>query len=92
MKKSSKSSKAAGLVKEGFFVGLGAFGAVILFVLVALAFIIPGILILASERKKSQAERSTGMMVLAYVLLFLGMIIGGGLGGSFVFGNLLSDI
>jgi hypothetical protein len=32
------------------------------------------------------------MMVLAYVLLFLGMIIGGGLGGSFVFGNLLSDL
>jgi hypothetical protein len=88
----AKTSKKTGLIAEGFFYGIGAFGAVIAFVVAALVFIVPGILILAMERKKAKTERNTGMMVLAYVLLFIGMIVGGGLGGSFVFSSLLSDI
>ncbi len=78
-------------IAEGFGYGIGGMGAVIVFVCVSLLFFVPGVLMLASQRKLPKNERSTGVMVLAYILLFLGMITGGGMGGSFVFGNLMSN-
>jgi hypothetical protein len=77
---------------EGFgFMG-GALGAMAMFMFVALLFFIPGLLILASQHKKPKDQRNTGLMVLAYILLFMGVIFGFGMGSGFTFDNLMSNV
>lgn len=85
----------SGIVKDsmkfGFGAALGAGLSSMIFIAIGLAFFIPGIYLLAEERKKNDTDRSQARLVLAYILMGLGAIIGLGMGASFIFSNLLED-
>ena len=88
-------SSGSGLVKDaikfGFGFSLGSAFVSILFMLFALALFIPGVYLLADERKKNDADKSQAKLVSAYILIGLGCVLGFGLGGSFLFENLMTD-
>lgn len=76
-------------MKFGFGAALGAGLSTMIFIAIGLAFFIPGIYLLAEERKKT--DQSQAKLVLAYILMALGAIIGLGMGASFIFSNLMED-
>jgi uncharacterized membrane protein YedE/YeeE len=90
------SKKSGSWFKSAFTFGLGAgLGAGIstmLFIVLGLLFFIPGVLLLAKERKKPKDKQQQSMFILAYVLLVLGAIFGLGMGANFIFSNLMEDI
>ncbi len=87
--------RGSGIVKDsmkfGFGAALGAGLSSMIFIAIGLAFFIPGTYLLAQERKKSDKDQSQAKLVLAYILMGLGAIIGLGMGASFIFSNLLQD-
>jgi len=70
------------LVKTGFGLGVGLIGAQMIFLLLGIVFFILG----RVELKKARA-RGGGVMF-PYVLMVLGVVLGGGLG----FGLLMNDV
>ncbi len=87
--------RGGGILSNSFKVGLGAgvgFGlSSILFLLVGMAFFVPGLIMLSKERKASPQEKNTTNLYIAYALMIIGSIIGLGLGASFIFENIFSD-
>lgn len=70
----------------GFFGGLGSGLALMIFTFIGMVFFIPGLIIVLKQNKKPKDQRSTGMLVLGFILMGLGMIVGMGLGfGVFAF-------
>ncbi len=78
-------------MKFGFGAALGAGLSSMIFIAIALAFFIPGVYLLADERKKTEKDQSQAKLALAYILMALGAIIGFGMGASFIFSNLMED-
>jgi hypothetical protein len=70
------------LVKTGFGLGVGLIGAQMIFLLLGIVFFILG----RVELKKARARG--GSLMVPYVLMVLGVVLGGGLG----FGLLMSDV
>ena len=70
------------LVKTGFGLGVGLIGARMIFLLLGIVFFILG----RVELKKARARG--GSLMVPYVLMVLGVVLGGGLG----FGLLMSDV
>ncbi len=91
-----KGSRGGGSIinaaKQGFGFSLGGLGAVVVYIFVAMLFFIPGVLILANEKQKAKESRNTTMLVVAYVLMFIGCIVGLGLGADTIFGSLMEDL
>jgi uncharacterized membrane protein len=77
--------KLKNLVYEGFGVGLGMLAAFAVYIVIGLAFFIPGYLMFMKEQKKQQ--KNTAVQGIALVLMLLGVAIMGGLG----LGALLGD-
>jgi hypothetical protein len=89
------AKRKGGLISNSFKIGLGAaFGFAlvnILFIFVGSIFFIPGLLMLKKEKKKPMGERDMNKMIIAYILMGLGSILGFGLGASVLIKSILSD-
>lgn len=70
----------------GFGIGAGVMFAQILFILVGLAFFIPGFILFTKAKK--QGQKGSSDQIGGIVLMVLGVVVMGGLG----FGLLLDDI
>ena len=85
----------AGAIGNAFKVGLGAgfgFGlSQIVFLLLGMAFFLPGLIMLSKERKKAKGEKNSTNMYIAYALMAVGCVLGLGLGAGFLFTNALAD-
>jgi hypothetical protein len=62
-----------------------------LFIGVALLFFIPGLLMLSAERKKKKEDQYDNKLIIAYVLMGIGVIMGLGMGANFLFSNFMED-
>lgn len=71
-------------VKEGFALSLGSAAAFVLYMVVALVFMIPGVLMVGSELKKKKADRSTTKQVIGFTLAFIGVAIGLGMAAGVI--------
>lgn len=92
------------LVKMGFGLAIGSWLWTIIIVLVACAFFIPGFILVVKERKKIKAKEAeekekekgkekegpTTKLIVGYVLMGIGMLLGVGF-GSTIFFVLLAD-
>lgn len=76
----------------GFGVGIGSMLATMIFITVAIAFFIPGYILVKKENTKPKDERSTGTLVTGYILMGLGMIAGMGFGSGVFFSTLGENI
>ena len=74
----------------GFFGGLGSGLATMIFVFIAMVLFIPGLIIVIMQNKKPKEDRNTGLLVLGFALMGLGVIAGMGM-GFFVFADLLTE-
>ena len=93
MPRAVKNTPASGpsfgaYVKAGFGVGLGTAAVIIILTLLAVAFFIPGFIIVRRQFKLPKEERSTGMIVLGFILMGIGMIVGLGFGIGIFFDSL----
>jgi hypothetical protein len=80
------------LVKTGFGISIGMFLAQMIFVLVGMAFFIPGFILL--KKSSSDKNETSGSQIGGVVLMALGVIIMGGLGFGFLLdsvGDMFSD-
>lgn len=88
----ARFARGGGQISNAFKMGIGAaagFAVVnVGLLLLALAFLIPGAILLARERKKPDGERNVG---LPYALIAIGVLLGGGLGINFLLGGLTQD-
>ena len=74
------------LIKTGFGLGLGIMAAQIVFLLIGMAFFIPGFIMYTKAKK--QGQKGSSDQIGGIVLMAIGVIVMGGLG----FGLLTSDI
>jgi hypothetical protein len=90
MAKSRKTSKMGMMnyAKPAFGMGLGLFGSLIFYMLIAVLLFVPGFIIVKKERAKPKDKQSDGMKALGYILMGFGMIIGMGFGAGIFFGEL----
>ena len=86
----AKSGKYTDAAKMSFAMSFGAVGGFVVYLLVAMAFLVPGVIIILSQLKKTKAQRSTGLLVIGFVLAFIGVALGFGMGAGSVF-DLLGD-
>jgi hypothetical protein len=91
MKSKRSPSPFAGAFKFGLGAGLGAGISTMVFILLGMAFFIPGVVLLSSEKKKDKKDQNDGKIIGAYVLMVLGAIIGLGMGASFIFSNIMEQ-
>ena len=79
-------SNLKNLVKTGFGLSVGVFAAQMIFIMIGLAFFIPGFMMWRTESKKFQKDtaRETG----AIILRALGVIVMGGIGFGFLMDSL----
>ncbi len=69
--------------KAGFGTGGGVISAFMAAMLIALVFFIPGFILITRENKKPKESRNTTMLVIGFVLMFIGVILStGALGGT----------
>lgn len=73
-------------MKMGFGVGAGVFFAQILFILVGMAFFIPGYILVTKAKK--QGEKGSTDQIAGAVLMVLGVVVMGGLGFGLVLDNI----
>jgi uncharacterized membrane protein YqaE (UPF0057 family) len=64
--------------KAGFGTGGGFISAFMVAMLVALLFFIPGFILITRENKKPKEKRDTTMLVVGFVLMFIGVILSAG--------------
>jgi len=89
-KKSGKGGSAFGnAFNFGLGAGLGAGLSTMLFIFIGMIFFIPGVYLLSQEKKKPKDKQSSSMIILAFVLMVIGCIIGLGMGASFIFGSIM---
>ena len=79
-------SNLKNLVKTGFGLSVGVFAAQMIFIMIGLAFFIPGFMMwrTESEKFKKDTARETG----AIILMALGVIVMGGIGFGFLMDSL----
>lgn len=75
-----KASKSPSLIKQGLLLGVGLNLGSMIFVLLALAFLIPGGVLLYRERKKPKDQQRKEIIIVSVVLLGIGCVLGLGLG------------
>lgn len=75
-------------VTAGFGVGVGSMFATMIFMLIAVALFVPGYIIVKKQNVKKKEERSTGTLVIGFILMGLGMVLGLGFGAGVFFGAL----
>lgn len=83
-----KSPTIRSYAAAGFGLGLGGMMAGVVYVAVAALLFVPGFIIVTKQNKKPKEERSTGMLVLGFVLMGVGMIVGLGFGATAFFTEL----
>jgi hypothetical protein len=66
--------------KTAFAFGLGTFSALIVFAAIAIPLIVGGYIMINREQKKPKEEQSQGALTTGYVLMGVGVVIGGGIG------------
>ena len=76
----------------GFFGGLGSGIAFMIFTLIGLLFFIPGLIIIIKQHKKPKEQRNKTALVFGYVLMFLGLVVAGGIGIGVFAGSLGDDL
>jgi uncharacterized membrane protein len=64
--------------KAGFGTGGGVISAFMAAMLVALVFFIPGFILITRENKKPKESRDTTMLVVGFVLMFIGVVLSTG--------------
>lgn len=75
--------------RMGFGVGLGSGVAFMILILVALAFFIPGFIMVKRQLKiEKKEDRSTSKLVAGFVLMGIGMVVGLGFGAGTFFSEL----
>jgi hypothetical protein len=87
-----KSPSIKEFIKAGFGLGIGSVLAFMMFIAIAACFFVPGFIIVTKQQKKPKEERSTGLLVLGYILMGVGMIVGLGFGAGVFFGSLSEDL
>ena len=93
MAKAQNNQNSMGsMVRLGFGLTLGGLLASIIFFAVAIAFFIPGFIIVKKQQKKEKAARNGTTLVIGYVLMGLGMVIGLGFGAGVFFSTLSEDL
>ena len=70
----------------GFGIGIGVMAAQILFILVGLAFFIPGFILFTKAKK--QRQKGSSDQIGGIVLMVLGVVVMGGLGFGLVLDNI----
>lgn len=88
VKKKPSSPSIRSYTKAGFGFGLGGMLSGVVFIAVAALLFVPGFIIVTKQNKKPKEERSTGMLVLGFVLMGIGMIVGLGFGATTFFSSL----
>ena len=68
------------LIKTGFGLGIGVLAAQMIFLLVGLAFFIPGYIMISKEKK----DTSSGSKIGGIVLMGIGVVFMGGVGLGFL--------
>lgn len=90
-----KQTGKGGAFKNAFTFGLGAgLGAglsTMLFIFLGLLFFIPGVVLLSQERKKPKDQQSSSMVILAFVLMGIGCVVGLGTGAGFLFSSIMEE-
>jgi uncharacterized membrane protein YqaE (UPF0057 family) len=64
--------------KAGFGTGGGFISAFMVSILIALVFFVPGFILITRENKKPKESRSTTMLVVGFILMFIGVILSAG--------------
>ncbi len=77
--------------KFGFGASLGFILSRVLFLLVGMALFIPGMIMYKNEKKKTQSQKSTTNVVIAFVLMGLGCVLGLGFGAGELLGSIASE-
>jgi predicted transporter len=80
----ARSISMRNLVKTGFGISVGMFLAQMIFILIGMAFFIPGYLMV----KKADKEKSEGSKIGGIILMGLGVVVMGGAG----FGLLMDSV
>jgi hypothetical protein len=75
-------------VTAGFGIGIGSLLATMLFMIIAVSLFVPGYVIVKKQNAKEKEERSTGTLVIGFILMGLGMVLGLGFGAGVFFGAL----
>ena len=91
MHRKKGGGKYTEIAKEGFAGFFGGLAALVLYMVVGMIMFIPGLVLLNRENKKPKGQRNTGIVVVAYVLMFLGAAIGLGLGFGILTENLVAE-
>lgn len=73
-----------GLIKTGFGLSIGVMLGHILFILLGLAFFIPGYILYMKDKKSSDSTKK----IFSIVLMAIGVIVMGGLGFGFLLDNM----
>jgi hypothetical protein len=76
--------KIANYAKAAFGAGLGIAGNLA----IGLAFLIPGFILVIREDSKPKSSRNLGLLILGFILMFMGVIFGLGLGAGALLGGL----
>lgn len=75
-------------IKAGFGLGVGSILALMIFILIAAGLFIGGFIMVHRELKKPKDQRSTATLVIGFILMGLGMVVGLGFGAPMFFGAL----
>jgi hypothetical protein len=67
-------------VKNAAAATFGVMGGAAVVLLGALAFLVPGVVIIMLQLKKTEEKRSTGLMIAGFALAFVGVALGLGMG------------
>ena len=86
--KAGKKTPILEYARPSFGVGIGIFGSLVLFTLLAVLLFIPGFVLLKKEQAKEKDKQNIYIKAIAYVLMMLGTAIGMGFGA----GTLLSEL
>lgn len=78
----AKNTQFSSLIRTGFGLGIGSIFATIIFIVIGLAFFIPGFMLVVKEIKneKKGLEVNNTRKVWGYILMVIGMIFGMGMG------------
>jgi len=86
------NTSTGSLVRAGFGLGVGSLLATIIFMLVAAALFVPGFIMVKKQQQKDKKERNMTVLVIGFVMMGLGVVIGLGFGASIFFSALGDSI
>lgn len=86
-----KTSSLMNYAKPAFGFSLGLFGGLILYMFIAMIFLVSGFVLLKKEKAKSSETQSDVTKGIAYGLMGFGVVFGMGFGGGLFFGELAGE-